>query len=515
MRIFKRSLLVCFMALTANLVGQNLPKTPIMGWSSWNHYRIHINDSIIRSQADAMVTSGLLDVGYQFVNIDDGFFGGRSGDGTLYCDSTKFPLGMKSLADYIRAKGLKPGIYSDAGSNTCGSIWDNDPYGFGVGAFGHEQRDMVLFLKTWGYDFIKVDWCGGQQQKLDEEQTYSALIEVVRQTRPDVVFNICRWQFPGTWALPIADSWRISGDIEASFHSICAIIDRNAYLAPYASPGHFNDMDMLQVGRGMTPDEDRAHFSMWCMMVSPLLAGNDLGLMSDETRDILANRALIAINQDPAAIQAERVWASNGVEVWVKPLGNRLGNERTVAIFNRNEKAVSHNLDFSSVGLQKVKSVSDLWLDKSLKVLGNALDMEVPAHGIRVFKVKGGKVLVPDSYEAEYAFLNHMGAAVSPTIVADKGFFGGHGVAKVGGYPDNWMEFRHVYAPKAKKVKLVVAPGFVPGSSFEMTVNGVKCKFVDGGWIVDLIAGFNVVRLSDDKQELPVLDRLQVLDVKK
>ena len=341
------------------------------------------------------------------------------------------------------------------------------------------------------------------------------MINVVRQTRPDVVFNICRWQFPGTWALPIADSWRISGDIEASFHSICAIIDRNAYLAPYASAGHFNDMDMLQVGRGMTPDEDRAHFSMWCMMTSPLLAGNDLGLMSNETRDILTNRALIAINQDPAAIQAERVWASNGVEVWVKPLGERMGKERAVAIFNRNEKAVSHNLDFSSVGLQKVKSVSDLWLDKSIKVSGDKLDVEVPAHGIRVFKVKGGKVLVPDSYEAEYAFLNHLGKASGPSIVGEKGFSGLHGVKSVGGTPGNWMEFRHVYAPKAKKVKLVVAPEFVPGSSFEMTINGVKCKFVDGGWIVDLKAGFNVVRLSDDKQELPVLDRLQILDVKK
>ena len=189
------------------------PQTPIMGWSSWNHFHVNINENIIKAQADFMVSTGMHEAGYNYINIDDGFFGGRDAKGNLIPHPTRFPNGMKVVSDYIHSKGLKAGIYSDAGINTCASYWDKDTIGSGMGLYGHEVRDLTLMLKDWNYDFIKVDWCGGDWLGLDEQTSYTHIINLVRKIRPDVVFNICRWQFPGNWAVPIADSWRISGDI--------------------------------------------------------------------------------------------------------------------------------------------------------------------------------------------------------------------------------------------------------------------------------------------------------------
>ncbi len=240
---------------------------------------------------------------------------------------------MRSLADYIHSKGLKAGIYTDAGKNTCGSIYDKDPNGFGVGIYGYVEKDCALFFNEWKYDFLKVDWCGGEKMKLDEKTEYLKTIEAVKAISSDLVFNVCRWQFPGEWAIKKADSWRISGDIRENFSSILKIIDLNADLYKYASPGHYNDMDMLQVGRGMSYEEDKTHFSMWCILNSPLLAGNDLRSMSKQTVDILTNKELIAINQDIAFVQAQRMFKENDIEVWVKRLGKR--KQKAIAIMNR------------------------------------------------------------------------------------------------------------------------------------------------------------------------------------
>lgn len=360
-------------------------KTPIMGWSSWNQFRIHINEQLIREQADALVSSGMYDAGYRYINVDDGYFGGRNEKGELTADKVKFPNGMKKLAEYIHSKGLKAGIYTDAGSNTCGSIWDNDKNGFGVGIYGHIKGDCQRFFKEWGYDFIKVDWCGGEQQKLDEKSEYLSIIKEVRAINKNIVFNICRWQFPGEWAIKAADSWRISGDISATWSSIAHIIDINANLAKYASPGHYNDMDMLQVGRGMSFDEDKSHFSMWCMMLSPLLAGNDLRSMSKETVGILTNREMIAIHQDKACIQAERKLKAENAEVWVKDLGRKGGNEYAVAILNRSDKPISYTLTFDSIGIKKVVKIRDVWNHSNLPA-SKTVTAQLPAHGIMVLK---------------------------------------------------------------------------------------------------------------------------------
>ncbi|PTQ98163.1 alpha galactosidase A [Mucilaginibacter yixingensis] len=359
-------------------------KAPIMGWSSWNNFRVNIDEKMLREQADAMVSSGLYAAGYRFVNIDDGYFGGRDKDGKLLVNTAKFPSGMKALADYIHSKKLKAGIYTDAGNNTCGSYYDKDPNGTGSGIYGHIDQDCNLFFKEWGFDFLKVDWCGGERMKLDEQTAYTPIIKAVKAIDTNIVFNICRWQFPGEWAIKQADSWRVSGDISAKFSSILHIIDLDADLYKYASPGHYNDMDMLQVGRGMSYDEDKTHFSMWCMLNSPLLAGNDLRSMSRQTIDILTNKELIALNQDKAFKQATRVLKDANIEIWVKQLAGK--NAKAIAIMNRGDNDATYDFSADKAGLSNNTELRDLWLHKKLGKAGALRRFDIPKHGIIVLK---------------------------------------------------------------------------------------------------------------------------------
>ncbi len=353
-----------------------------MGWSSWNHFHVNIDEKMIREQADCMKSSGLYDAGYRYINIDDGYFGGRDANGKLFANRTKFPSGMKALADYIHGKGLKAGIYTDAGKNTCGSIYDKDSLGIGVGIYGHVPEDCQTFFKEWGYDFIKVDWCGGERQHLDEATEYTKIINSVKAINSDIVCNICRWKFPGQWAIKKADSWRISGDIRDVFSSILNIIDLNADLYHYSSPGHYNDMDMLQVGRGMTYDEDKTHFTMWCMLNSPLLAGNDLRYMTPQTIEILTNQEIIALNQDTRFVQGRRLFTENNVEVWIKPLAGKRGKTQAVAIMNRGSQDTVFTLTVKRLGIKKSSQLRDLWLHKELGSIGAGKVFTLPKHGI-------------------------------------------------------------------------------------------------------------------------------------
>jgi hypothetical protein len=370
-------------------------KTPIMGWASWNNYRVEINEDIIKAQADAMVSSGLKEVGYNFINTDDGFYGGRDEEGNLLVHPVRFPNGMKSLAEYIHSKGLNAGIYSDAGINTCASFWDNDTIGSGMGLYGHELQDLTLYLQDWDYDFIKVDWCGGEWMGLDEEVQYTHIANLARSIKPSVIFNICRWQFPGIWATQVADSWRISGDIDNKFSSILAIIDLNADLWKYASYGHYNDMDMLQVGRGMSYEEDKAHFTMWAMMHSPLLLGNDLTKLSDQTLEIITNKDIIALNQSNYVYQARRMVDYGDLEVWAKPLIDSMSGEVAVALLNRSNEVQSIKFALDQVGLDASANYTmiDLWSKETFDSTTNLeVVREVPAHGVVVLKIKGTSI---------------------------------------------------------------------------------------------------------------------------
>ncbi|GJM64409.1 glycoside hydrolase family 27 protein [Persicobacter diffluens] len=371
--------------------GEKAYKPPMMGWASWNNYRVNINEDIIKEQADAMVDKGLKNVGYSYINIDDGFFGGRDEQGRLLAHPEKFPSGMQSLANYIHSWGLKAGIYSDAGLNTCAVQWDDDPNGAGVGLYGHEYEDIHRFFIEWEYDFLKVDWCGGQNLGLDEQSRYTKIGEMIREIKPEARYNVCRWEFPGEWVTSIADSWRISPDIHKKFESIMEIVDLNADLWRYCSPGHYNDMDMLQVGRGMSREEDKTHFTMWCVMNSPLITGNDLTTMSEETLEILTNSDLIAINQDPLAYQARRMMDYGDTEVWACPLKSTMSGEVVIVLLNRSEEAknIAFNVDDLAVQSSKGYQVKDLWTKQESRSNAAALEYEVPAHGVVALKLKG------------------------------------------------------------------------------------------------------------------------------
>ena len=396
------SLFLVFILISCHTLKENVAEqesnsvevsdSPMMGWASWNNFRININESIIKSQADAMVSSKLIDAGYSYINIDDGFFGGRDDKGDLLVHEERFPNGMKAISDYIHSKGLKAGIYSDAGSNTCGSYWDKDTIGAGVGLYGHDKQDLTRFLKTWNYDFIKIDWCGGEWLGLDEETRYTEIGKNIQEIKPGAKYNVCRWEFPGKWVTQVADSWRISADIANTFESVARIIDLNADLWMYASKGHYNDMDMLQVGRGMSFEEDKTHFTMWCIMHSPLLLGNDLNVISDETMEVITNKDLIDVNQSAFVYQARRIVDFGDLEIWAKPLVSTISGEVVVTLLNRSEKTQDITVSLKDIGLDASKGYTgkDLWTKATFSTsLEEEITRAVPSHGVVVLKLKG------------------------------------------------------------------------------------------------------------------------------
>ncbi|MCR8669003.1 glycoside hydrolase family 27 protein [Aestuariibaculum sp. M13] len=368
---------------------------PLMGWASWNNYRININEDIIKGQADALVNQKLNDYGYTYLNIDDGYFGGRDENGKIKSHETRFPTGMKAMADYIHSKGLKAGIYSDAGINTCASYWDKDTIGVGMGLYGHDKQDLNLFLKDWDFDFIKVDWCGGEWLGLDEESRYTEIGKLAKSIKPSVIYNVCRWKFPGKWVTQVANSWRINGDLADTFESALKTIDANADLWPYSSYGHYNDMDMLQVGRGMTYEEDKTQFSMWCLMHSPLLLGNDLTTLSEETKEIITNEELIELNQSTFVYQARRVIDYGETEIWAKPVTSTMSGIVAVALLNRTneQQDISFNLKDIGIDASDGYDTKNLWSKATQpSSKSSSITKTVPAHGVVVLKITGTSI---------------------------------------------------------------------------------------------------------------------------
>lgn len=389
-------------------------KTPLMGWASWNCFRTNISEEILKKQADALVATGLAEHGYEYFNIDDGFFGGRNEEGKVITHSERFPNGLKVLADYAHSLGLKAGTYSEAGDNTCGFYYDNEgDNGRGVGLYGHEEQDLTMYLTDWNFDFIKVDWCGGLRMGLDEEEQYTKISRIIDRIRQEqnrcIVYNICRWQFPGEWAVDKADSWRTGGDISPNFQSVLYQIDSIKPLRKYCSPGHVNDLDMMQVGNGMSPCEDEAHFAMWCMMSTPLMLGCDLTKISQETIKLITNDELIAINQDKACLQAfvaKEFYDENtlAAEIWVKDLGRKDSASKAIAFLNRSEKKMSMDAHITELGLDgsadKIK-VRNLMKHEDEAYEGR-LCMEVEPHSCVVLCVTAEKAVpVKDCSEAE------------------------------------------------------------------------------------------------------------------
>jgi alpha-galactosidase len=364
-----------------------LALTPPMGWNSWNKFACNVNEQIVRDSADAMVSSGMRDAGYVYVVIDDCWHGARDANGFITADAQRFPSGMKALSDYIHSRGLKFGIYSDAGRLTCGGR---------PGSQGHEYQDAITYAR-WGVDYLKYDWCSTGDRNAQE--AYAVMADALRQSGRPIVFSMCEWGTakPWLWAKNTGNLWRTTGDIWDSFatkdkahdwaHPAVEIADLNEPLWPFAGPGHWNDADMLEVGNGgMTPAEYRSHFSLWAMMASPLIAGNDIAHMDESTRSILLNKDVIAIDQDALGVQGHRVWKQGDREVWVKPLA---GGARAVLLFNRGAQpapiqATAEHLGYPARFQAKVR---DLWSHKALSRWSGTIEATVEPHGVAMYRI--------------------------------------------------------------------------------------------------------------------------------
>ncbi|HEX8724211.1 MAG TPA: glycoside hydrolase family 27 protein [Gemmatimonadaceae bacterium] len=361
-----------------------LALTPPMGWNSWNRFGCNVSDSLIRGMADAIVASGMRDAGYQYITIDDCWQVSRDADGTIVADPARFPHGIKALADYVHGKGLKFGIYTDAGRFTC----QHRP-----GSYGHEVQDAKTYA-AWGVDYVKVDWCNAEG--IDAPAQYAKIRDALLHAGRPIVFSICEWgsNRPWEWADTTGNLWRTTGDIWDSYQSMVANVDLSMQYWHAAGPGHWNDPDMLEVGNGgMTPDEYRAHFSLWAVMAAPLIAGNDVRAMVDTTsrqaritRSILLNREVIAVDQDSLGVQGMVVQDyPPELQVWVKPLAD---GSKAVVLFNRASVPSEITANWRRVGLATTRAtVRDLWAHKDLGVIENHYTANVPSHGVVMLRV--------------------------------------------------------------------------------------------------------------------------------
>lgn len=491
---------------------------PIMGWSSWNTYRININEELIKRQADAMIDQGLKDAGYNYINIDDGFFGGRDKDGNLLIHPQRFPNGLKTVAEYIHSKGLKAGIYSDAGYNTCGSYFDNDPNGIGVGLYGHEKQDAHLFFNQCGFDFIKIDYCGAD--KFEEKERYTEIATAIQQTcNKEVSINICRWAFPGVWGSEIARSWRISPDIAPNWESIKSIINKNLYLSAYAKNGHYNDMDMLEIGRGLKPEEEEVHFGIWCIMSSPLLIGCDLTTIPESSLKLLKNKELINLNQDPLGLQAYVIQHKNEGYIFVKDIKEKRGKERAVAFYNPSDTECTLSIPLSELELEGKTYVRDLIKQQDEINTNQNLTYTIPARSVKILQLKSEKRLEPVLYEAEWAYLpcfNDLGkSSQTPYYQENKDASGKTVVHNLGGNSSNYAEWNEVYSTNGGnyKMSLVYFPtNETTNTSIELNINGVSKPVnidINKNSLsipITLKQGYNTIRIGSSKAQIVDID---------
>jgi len=357
-----------------------------MGWNSWNKFGCNVSEKLLVQMADNMVSSGMLNAGYQYIVIDDCWQVGRDSTGEIVVDKDRFPHGMKYLADYIHSKGLKFGIYSCAGTKTCAGR---------PGGFGHEYQDARTYA-GWGVDYLKYDWCNTSTQ--DAKSTYANVRDALHAAGRPILLSICEGGIskPWEWAKEVGHLWRTTPDIKDRWDAMIAILDKQKDLAAYAGPGYWNDPDMLEVGNGgMTSEEYKTHFSLWCMLAAPLIAGNDLMDMSPEIAEILKNREVIALDQDTLGKQGYCFRDNGDYEIWIKKLAN---NEKAVCLLNHSDEEKEVQVDFNvlikssddywSQDTYKLADykVRDLWEHKEMKLDKGSISIKMPHHSVKVFR---------------------------------------------------------------------------------------------------------------------------------
>jgi len=380
----------CFLfvlTVSASASDNGLARTPPMGWNSWNKFALNINETIIKKVADSIVAKGLKDAGYTYVIIDDGWSAGRDKNGILLADKSKFPSGMKALADYVHSKGLKLGMYTDVGDKTCGGY---------AGSLNYEKLDATTFA-GWGVDYLKEDWCN--TTGLDAQTQYKIMSDALIASGRPILFSLCEWGLssPWQWAKGVGNMWRATADIADCWDCTAGnllgwtvILEQSVNLSPYAGPGHWNDPDMLEVGNsGLTLNESRSHFSMWCMLAAPLIAGNDITTMDNSIKDILTAPEIVAIDQDSLGVQATRIRNAGSLQVWQKPLKD---GSIAVSLLNLSATDNSMLVTWNDIGLVAGNAtVRDLWSRTDLGIYKDTFKITVPTHGVVMVKINGLK----------------------------------------------------------------------------------------------------------------------------
>lgn len=385
-----KKLIFLFAILSLNGFTQkfdNLAQTPPMGWNSWNFFECErVNELVIMDMADAMVSTGMKELGYEYIVIDDCWQIARNPEGIIIVDSVKFPSGIKHLADYIHAKGLKFGIYSDAGTHTCGGR---------PGSKSFEEIDAQTYA-NWGVDYLKYDWCNTEGQ--DPVESYTLMRDALYKAGRPIVFSLCEWGHakPWLWADTIGHLWRTTLDITDRWDGNrwgnqlgwTEILEKQNGLEKYAGPGHWNDPDMLEVGNpGLSINEAKAHFTMWCMLAAPLICGNDLKNMPPEIAAILMQEEMISINQDSLGLQGFKIIDEGNFEIWQKPLAN---GEIAICLLNLETREKEFHLkwkDLKIKNFQGIYQIKDIWRSQVLNDSQHNLEIIIPARDVIVYKL--------------------------------------------------------------------------------------------------------------------------------
>jgi alpha-galactosidase len=376
--VARQLVFLCFLPSTLTVVAQEkVAATPPMGWNSWNHFAEKVDDATIRATADALVSTGLRDAGYIYLNIDDTWEGKRDPSGVIHSNE-KFP-DMKALADYVHSKGLKLGIYSGPGPKTCAGY---------EGSLGHEQQDAQTYAQ-WGIDYLKYDWCQPPPQRVEDmKNAYIKMHDALVKTGRPIVLSLCQygWHKVWEWGPSVGGNlWRTTGDITDRYSAMAEIGFNQNGLEKFAGPGHWNDPDMLEVGNGgMNEDEYRTHFSLWALLAAPLIMGNDLTRMTPYTVEILTNREVIAVDQDPLGKQGFRIAQEGPFEVWMKPMSD---GSKVVGLFNRQRTADQITANFAQIGIAGDATVRDLWLRKEVGTFKDSYSAYVPPHGVVLVRI--------------------------------------------------------------------------------------------------------------------------------
>ncbi|XP_050375367.1 alpha-galactosidase-like [Argentina anserina] len=359
------------------LIDNGLGLTPPMGWNSWNHFNCHIEENLIRETADSMVSTGLAALGYEYINLDDCWAElDRDSEGNFVPKASAFPSGLKALADYVHSKGLKLGIYSDAGTLTCSKQMP--------GSLGHEEQDAQTFA-SWGIDYLKYDNC--HSTGTSPKERYPVMSKALLNTTRPIFFSLCEWGVddPATWAASVGNSWRTTGDIADNWDSMTSRADQNDKWASYAGPGGWNDPDMLEVGNGgMTEEEYRAHFSIWALAKAPLLIGCDIRSMDDATLNLLSNKEVIAVNQDKLGAQGKQVTSGTDLQVWAGPLSD---NRVALVLWNRGPSKTTVTAHWSDIGLEPTTVVKarDLWEHSVESPVSEKLSADLESHACKMY----------------------------------------------------------------------------------------------------------------------------------